>query len=223
MVPVKITSCGLPGALSVTRRVPVWVSALLVLNSTAMVQESSAPRLVPQVFDSEKGPVVVMLVMLNSVLPKSLNVGAWFGIHERTGNGSRRKWQEMDTVAGNKVAFGPVTVPVPVKAADCGLPVVLSVIVIDALRGPGWLGVKVTLMVQFAPAARLDSHVLLWLKSAALAPVNAMLLITTSELPVLVRISGCAPLLVPVNCGEAKFKLVAERVRVSGSKTMEIV
>jgi hypothetical protein len=44
----------------------------------------------------------------------------------------------------------------------------------EALRGPAWLGVKVTLMAQFAPAARLDPHVLLWLKSAALVPVNAM-------------------------------------------------
>jgi hypothetical protein len=78
-------------------------------------------------------------------------------------------------------------------------------------------------MVQFAPAARLDPHVLLWLKSPALAPVNAMLLITTSELQVLVSISGCAPPIVPINCGAAKFKLVAEKVRVSGSKTMETV
>jgi hypothetical protein len=37
----------------------------------------------------------------------------------------------MDRVAGNKVAF-PETIPVPVKATDCGLPVVLSVIVIEA-------------------------------------------------------------------------------------------
>jgi len=37
----------------------------------------------------------------------------------------------------------------------------------DALRGPNWLGVNVTLIVQFAPGARLAPHVLaLWLNSA---------------------------------------------------------
>jgi hypothetical protein len=87
-VSVKIISCGLPGALSVTRSVPLLVSALLELNSTSMVQESPAPRLVPQVLDSEKGPLVAMLVMRNSVLPKSLNVGTWFAVHKQTGSGS---------------------------------------------------------------------------------------------------------------------------------------
>jgi hypothetical protein len=154
-VSVKIISCGLPGALSVTRSVPLLVSALLVMNSTSMVQESPAPRLVPQVLDSEKAPLVAMLVMRNSVLPKSLKVGTLFAVHKQIGNGSNLSWQEMDRVAGNKVAFGPETIPVPVKVTDCGLPVVLSVIVIDALRDPGWLGVKVTWMVQFAPAASL--------------------------------------------------------------------
>ena len=97
-----------------------------------MVQESPAPRLVTQVLDSEKAPLVAMLVMRNAVLPKSFNVGTWFAVHKQTGKGSNLSWQEMDRVAGNKVAFGPETIPVPVKATDCGLPVVLSVIVIGA-------------------------------------------------------------------------------------------
>jgi hypothetical protein len=35
----------------------------------------------------------------------------------------------------------------------------------EAPLGPGWLGVKVTMIVQFTPAARLEPHVWLWLKS----------------------------------------------------------
>ena len=103
-----------------------------------MVQEFPAPRLVPQVFDWEKGPLVVMLVMLKSVLPKSLNVG-WFGVTVHAQEHRPRgqlKWQEMDRDAGDRVAFGPETTPVPVKATDSGLPTPLSVMVIEAFRGP---------------------------------------------------------------------------------------
>jgi hypothetical protein len=96
------------------------------------------------------------------------------------------------------------------------------VIVIEALRGPKWLGVKVTLMVQFAPAARLDPHELFWLKSVALLPESATLAIVTADVPVLVTVSVCAPLTLPVSCG-AKLRLAGERVRVSGSKRMETV
>jgi hypothetical protein len=46
-VAIKAIDCGLPGASSVTRSVPVWVPALLLSNSTSMVQEASASRLVP--------------------------------------------------------------------------------------------------------------------------------------------------------------------------------
>ena len=95
-------------------------------------------------------------------------------------------------------------------------------IVIDALRGPTWLAVKVTVKVQFAPAARLEPHVLVWLKSVALVPVSAMLLIATAKAPVLVTVSVCEVLEVPMSCG-AKLRLAGERVSVSGSRSMETV
>ena len=57
-------------------------------------------------------------------------------------------------MVGDKLTVvAPVVVPVPLRPTVCGLPVALSVNVIV----PGWLpaavGVKVTLMVQLAPAA----------------------------------------------------------------------
>src|SRR5207248_1505888 len=45
--------------------------------------------------------------------------------------------------------------PVPLSVIVCGLPVALSVTVMDAERAPAAVGEKVTLMAQFAPAARL--------------------------------------------------------------------
>jgi hypothetical protein len=43
--------------------------------------------------------------------------------------------------------------PVPVKPTACGLSLALSVILTEAARVPIAEGVKVTLMLQFAPAA----------------------------------------------------------------------
>ena len=123
-------------------------------------------------------------------------------------------------LVADQVALGPEVSPTPFRGTACGLPTVLSVIVIDALRGPDWLGVKATVKVQFAAAARLELQVLVWLKSAALVPLNAMLLITTVEVPVFVTVSAWAPLEVPVSCG-AKLRLGGERVSVSGSRSME--
>ena len=56
-------------------------------------------------------------------------------------------------------AFGSLPVggipstPVPLRGTDCGLPDALSVIAKLALKLPSAVGVKVTLMVQEAPAA----------------------------------------------------------------------
>ena len=42
----------------------------------------------------------------------------------------------------------------PVRLTECGLPAALSVIVIAPVRVPAAVGVKVTLMEQFALAAK---------------------------------------------------------------------
>ena len=94
---------------------------------------------------------------------------------------------------------------------------------IDALRGPNWLGVKVALIVQFAPGARVAPHVLaLCANSAALFPTIVMLAIFKTELPMLFSVSVCAALAFPTNCVE-KFKFAGDRERMSGSGKIDIV
>ena len=61
-------------------------------------------------------------------------------------------WLANVKLAGVKLAVAAVAVPVPVKATVCGLPVALSVMVTEAARLPLAEGVKVTLIVQLAPA-----------------------------------------------------------------------
>ena len=64
-------------------------------------------------------------------------------------------------LVADKVALLPAVSPTPLRATECGLPTVRSAIVIEALLGPIWLGVTLTLMTQSALAARLDPQLLL--------------------------------------------------------------
>ena len=57
------------------------------------------------------------------------------------------------------VVVPPLLAPVPVSPTDCGLPVALSVIVIDPVCVPVAVGVNVTLMVHFEPAVTELPHV----------------------------------------------------------------
>jgi hypothetical protein len=86
--------------------------------------------------------------------------------------------------------------PVPLRLTVCGLPLASSLMLREALRLPVAVGVKVTLMVQLAPAATDVPQVLLWAKSPALVPVIEMPLIVRAALPVLLRVTPCAALVV---------------------------
>ena len=56
-------------------------------------------------------------------------------------------------------------VPFPVKLTICGLPAAVSVIVMDPGLVPVAVGVKVTLMAQFAVGATEGIQLLVWAKS----------------------------------------------------------
>ena len=72
------------------------------------------------------------------------------------------------------------------------------------LRAPGAVGVKVTLMVQLAPAAIVAPQVLLWAKS----PLGAMLEMSKGAVPLLVSVIAWALLVLPT--GWAKLRVVGE-------------
>ncbi len=87
--------------------------------------------------------------------------------------------------------------PMPLRETVCGLPVALSVMLTDALRWPVAVGVKVTLMVQFAPALTLEPQVLVSAKSPGFVPAMLMLVIVSVPLPVFVSVTVLAILVVP--------------------------
>lgn len=68
-VPVRLTVCGLPAALSVIDNVPIRVPLCAGLKVTLMVQLVSAARLEPQVFVWLKSPLASILVILSAILP----------------------------------------------------------------------------------------------------------------------------------------------------------
>ena len=88
-------------------------------------------------------------------------------------------------------------VPVPARLTDWGLPVALSVMASAAVRLPLADGVKVTLMVQLAPAARLDPQLLVWEKSLAFEPKTAMLVMLNAALPELLKVTDRVVLVEP--------------------------
>ena len=97
--------------------------------------------------------------------------------------------------------------PVPVSPAACGLPLALSEMVSAPVLVPVAVGVKVTEMVQLAPALTEPPQVLVWVKS----PLAAMLEMVREVWPVLVRVTVCALLLVPEFWG-GKVSEVGDRL-----------
>jgi len=69
-VPLKVTVCGLPDALSVTEIVPVTLPAVVGMKVTLMVQLAAEMRADPwQLSLSAKFVVAVTLVMFSAVVP----------------------------------------------------------------------------------------------------------------------------------------------------------
>jgi hypothetical protein len=85
-------------------------------------------------------------------------------------------------------------VPVPERLTVWGLPLALSAMLSVAARAPLAEGVKVTLIVQLAPAATELPQVLVWAKLLALVPESARLVILNAALPLLVSVIACAVL-----------------------------
>ncbi len=83
--------------------------------------------------------------------------------------------------------------PEPDKVTDCGLPLALSATVSPPLRLPAAAGVNITLIVQLALAAKGEAQLFVCEKS----PLVAMPVIVSGPVPGLLRMTGCAALVLP--------------------------
>jgi hypothetical protein len=118
-------------------------------------------------------------------------------------------WLAKVRLAGDTLAAGAV--PVPVMLAVCEPPLALSVKVTTAVRVPRAAGLKVTATAQLAPAATLEPQLFVWVKSLALVPESAMLVMLKAALPELVRVRFWAAPVAPT-AWPAKVRLEGDRV-----------
>jgi len=122
---------------------------------TLIVQLADAANELPQVLVSAKSlalvPVMVMLVMASALVPPFVKVTVLAALLLPTVT------VPNESDSGESFAV----VPVPLNETFCGLPVALSETLSDAEEStPVVLGLKVTLIVQFAEAASEVLHVL---------------------------------------------------------------
>jgi hypothetical protein len=100
---------------------------------------------------------------------------------------------------------------VPERLTVCGLPLALSAMLRVAVRAPLAAGVNITAIVQWAAAATELPQVSDSVKSLALMPVGARLVILKVALPVLVRVRICGELVMSTGW-LPKARLVGERL-----------
>jgi len=190
-VPIKLITWGLPPALSVMMiapaRVPMAVGAKLAL----IVQLALAATLPPfaQVVPvaGMKSPLRTMLVMVSAALPVLVSVAVCAALNVPSG------WLANVRLSVDSLTAGPVSTALPVRLIFCGLSAALSVMLIVPVKRPGIVGVKVTLMVQLAPAARLLPQLLVWKKFK----LATMLVMVNAALPLFVSVTGSGRLVVP--------------------------
>jgi hypothetical protein len=139
---------------------------------TLIVQLDPGATLEPQLLVSPKFALTAMLEIFKLVLPVLDSVTGCAALVVPTC--CPAKLSEV----GLSVAFAEVAVPV--RLAVCGLLLALSVTVRVAVRVPLAVGLKVTLIAQLAPAARLEPQLLVSAKSPLLVPVMAMLLMDSA-------------------------------------------
>jgi len=141
--------------LSVIVMLPVRDHTAVGVNVTLIAHADPAAREVPQVFVCEKSPVATMPLILRVPLPVLLSVMVCGELLAPTKVPPKLRLDPppVGNVPGENVATPAV--PTPVTLAVCGLPEALSSTSKVSDSVPVFVGVKLTLIVQLAPAARL--------------------------------------------------------------------
>src|SRR5437879_5369497 len=163
--PLSVMICGLPPALSVSDSVPVRAPEAVGVKVTLMVQVPPAAKvagLVGQalapVLDAPKSPEGAHELVVKAAAPVFVSVTVIGALVVSS------RWSPRSRLLPYTTLFR--SVPFPLSVMICGLPPALSVSDSVPVRAPEAVGVKVTLMVQFAPAGKVAGLV-----GRALAPV----------------------------------------------------
>ena len=99
-VPLRLTVCDPPEALSVTVIVPVRLPVAVGEKATLIVQVAAAARLAGQLLLSEKLPLAAMPLIVSAVVPLFVSVIAWVELVVPT------VWPAKVRLVGDKLATG---------------------------------------------------------------------------------------------------------------------
>src|SRR5213082_95648 len=151
--PLSATVCGLPPALSVTDSVPVRAPEVVGVKVTLIEQLAPAAKvagLVRQalapVLVAAKSPEAAKELIVKAAVPVLVDVTVIGALVVAS------SWLPKSRLVGANPTAGAV--PFPLSGNVCGLPSASSATDSVPVRAPEAVGVKVTLMVQLAPAAK---------------------------------------------------------------------
>jgi hypothetical protein len=165
-VPLRLTFCGLFEALSVKVSEPLAAPAAVGVNETPTAQLAPPVTGVPQVLpEIAKGPLMPTVEMVSDVLWRLVSVTVTAALVLPTA--TVPKFSEL----ADRVTGEPELLPVPLRLTVCGPPGAESVKVSVPVAAPVAVGVKVTPMLQPAPAAMLLPQVLLAIPKGPLTPI----------------------------------------------------
>ena len=162
---------------------PVLVGA----NVTVTAQLAPAARLVPQLLACANclgsAPLSEILLIDNGAVLVLVTVTVLAALVVRI------VWLPKATAAGATVKVG--TIIVPVSATVCEVAGAARLTATEALLvvGFGFVGVKVTFIVQVAPAARLVPQLFVWANWLGFVPPRLILLIVSGAVPALLRVT----------------------------------
>src|SRR5438874_240712 len=196
--PLSATVCGLPPALSVTDSVPVRAPEVVGVKVTLIEQLAPAAK-VAGLVGQALAPVLVA-AKSPEARSEERRVGKERMLRSVTVNDAlmvASSWLPKPRLVGANPTAGAV--PFPLSATVCGLPPALSVTESVAVRALEVVGVKVTLIEQLAPAAKVAGLVrqaLAPVLVAAKSPEAAKELIVKAAVPVLVSVTVIGALVV---------------------------
>src|SRR5205807_476672 len=196
--PLSVMICGLPPALSVTDSVPVRAPEAVGVKVTLMVQFAPAAKvagLVGQalapVLVAAKSPEAANEVHTNALVSPFNSVSGIRLVVNASG------WLPKPRLVGANPT--PGAVPFTLSVITCSQPPSLHDALPISVRAPEAVGVKVTLMVQVAPAAKvagLVGQALAPVLVAAKSPEGANELIVKAAAPVFVSVTVIGALVV---------------------------
>ena len=220
-VPVSTTVCGLPAALSVMLIAPLRAPVPMGVNATPIWQLLPGASELAQSGGFAlagngtrlNGAPTLMLLSARLAKPVLVTVTFCVGLVVLTVCAAK-----VSTAGAMLMPGTGAAVPLPERLMRCGDPVALLATLMKPLIAATLRGVKVTLRAQFAPAATCAVEIG-QVEVKPKSPVPVMLLMVSGPVPVLVRATAVAGLVV-LTVRAPKLMLVGENVTAGAGATV---